>query len=202
MKQYKDTNISNEILKVMTEKLKYGWDTSLSDDSVKMLVEGMAKYLGEVKEKGKVHAAIIEDIKGNFHLGAFVEFIKGDSAGEDSYTLTYTFNENDIKEDFVKANLSDPVFHCIIADIGLTKYGMSFRSIEGKEFIAPTMCVVADCIKNYLHANVALDPVVELDKYFTAKAELDGDKVYYTLTPWEILKQHIKADAENEKQIA
>jgi len=204
MKKYEETNLSNEILKAITEKLRYGWDLEFSVDGVKMLLEGMAKYLAEVKEKGKVHAAVVEDLKGNFHIGAFVEYVKGEGekSGEASYVLTYTFNADNIKETYVKANLGDPVFHHIIADVGLTQHGLSFRKLDDKEFLTPTMCVIADCIKNYLHANASIDPVVELDNYFKASAEIDGDKIYYKITPGEILKQHIKADAENEKKVA
>lgn len=202
MKQYDQTNIDNEILKVITEKEKCAWDNSMSRDALKMMIEGMAKYLAYVKEKSKVHAAVIEDYNGNFHIGAFVEFVKGEEDGKDSFTLTYTFNPDDIKKDYVKATLADPTFHHIVGDIGLTKHGLAFRTLNGKEFMVPVMCIVADAIKNYLHANASIDPTVELDKYFKASAEIDGNKVYYKLTPGEILKQHIKADAEQEKQPA
>lgn len=202
MKQYEQTNIDNEIMKVITEREKCAWDTSMSRDAVKMLIEGMAKFLAYVKNKNKVHAAVIEDYNGNFHLGAYVEYMKGEEDGEDSYTLTYTFNPDDIKKEYEKATLSDPVFHSVIGDIGLTKHGLAFRTLNGKEFMIPVMCIVADSIKNYLHANASTDPAVTLDKYFEAKAEIDGNKVYYKITPLEILKQHIKADADQEKKQA
>jgi len=197
MKKYEETGIDNEILKVMTEKLHYGWDTSFSRDSVKMLIEGLAKYLGEVKDKKVVKAAVLEDLKGNFHFGAFVEYNQTED-GKGSFSLTYTFDKDDIKPEFEKVTASNPVLHHILADVGLTKYGISFKSFEGQEFIVPTMCVVADCIKAYLHANVSIDPTVELEDFFEATAQLDGDAVYYSLTPSAIVKQHIKADADIE----
>jgi hypothetical protein len=197
MKKYEETGIDNEILKVMTEKLHYGWDTSFSRDSVKMLIEGIAKYLGEVKDRKVVKAVSLEDLKGNFHFGAFVEFHESED-GKGSFSLTYTFDKDEIKPEFATVTASNPVLHHIIADVGLTKYGVSFRSYEGKEFIIPTMCTVADCIKAYLHANVSIDPAVEMEDFFTATAEIDGDKVYYSLTPSAIIKQHVKEDASIE----
>ena len=202
MKKYSETNINDEILKSMIEVNHYGWDSTFSEDAVKMLLEGMAKYLGNIAEENKTHAAVIEDLQGNFHLAAYVEPVKGAEDGNDSYTLKFTFDPEDIKDDFVKVTLKDPMFRSILADIGLTKYGLSFKSIDGTEFVTPTMCTIADCIKSYLNANVAVDPVVEMEKYFKASAELDGDKVYYRLTPYEILKQHIKNDAQKEKKAA
>lgn len=197
MKKYEQTGIDNEILKVMTEKHHYGWDTSFSRDSVKMLIEGLAKYLGEVKDRKVIKAAVIEDLKGNFHLGAFVEFVESED-GKGSFNLTYTFDPSEIKPEFEKVTASNPVLHHILADVGLTRYGISFKSYEGQEFIVPTMVVVADAIKAYLHANVSIDPAVELEDFFTATAEIDGDKVYYSLTPSAIIKQHVKEDAAIE----
>jgi len=197
MKKYEETGISNEILKVLTEKLHYGWDATLSRDSVKMLIEGTAKYLGQVKSKDVVKAAIVEDTKGNFHFGAFVEYVESED-GKGGFNLSYTFNVEDIKPEFDKVNVNNPVLHHILADIALSKYGISFKPFEGKEFILPVSCIVADCIKNYLHANVSIDPKVEMEDFFEANAEIDGDQVYYSLTPLSIVKQHVKGDAELE----
>ena len=197
MKKYEETMIDQEILKVMTEKLHYGWDTSFSRDCVKMLIEGIAKYLGQVKDRKVVKAAVLEDTKGNFKFGAYVQYHEAEE-GKASFNLTYTFDAEDIKPEFDKVTFNNPVVHHILSDVGLTKYGISFKAYEGQEFIVPTMCVVFDCIKAYLHANVAIDPAVEMDNFFIANAELDGDKIYYSITPSAIIKQHVKEDAAIE----
>ena len=64
------------------------------------------------------------------------------------------------------------------------------------------MCVVADSIKEYMRANVNVDPKVELPDFFTAEAQLDGDKIYVAITPSEVLKQHVKDDAAIESVAA
>ena len=199
MKQLSETPIANEILKVITEKESYGWDVDFSIDAVKMMVEGMAKYLGQVKEKNKVHACIINHSKGNtFHFGAYVEYVKGDE-GNNSYVLTYSFDEKIFEnKDWAVVTIADPVFHHILADVGLTRYALAFRAVEGKEFISPVMSTCADCLKAYMHDNIQIDPAIELENYFRATAELDGNKIFYKFTPEEVIKQHVKDDAANE----
>lgn len=197
MKKYEDTSIDNEIYKIMSEKLKYTWDVTFSRDAVKTLVEGLAIYLGSIKDKNKVKAAIIEDRKGQFHFGAFVEYIESEE-GKGGFNITYTFDVDDIKPEFEIVSAKEPVLHYVLADVALTKFGMVFHACEGKEFIVPIMCTTADCLKSYLHANVAIDPTIEFDDFFTATAEVDGDRVYYKLTPHPAIKQHVKDDVKTE----
>jgi hypothetical protein len=197
MKKYEETQMDNMIFKTLSEKLNYGWDLSFSKDVVKILMEGIAKYLGEVKDKNKVKALKIVDNKGTFYMAGFVEYHETED-GKGSFSLTYTFEPDDIKKEWDSVESKDAMVRNIFADIGYSNYGIAFKSTEGISYINPIMCAIADCIKEYLRANVQLDPGIELENYFTASAELEGDKVYCKIIPGEILKQHVKDDAELE----
>ena len=199
MKKYNETSINNEILQIITEKHGYAWQLDFSELAVKMLFEGTAKFLGEMKDKETPVAAVLMDPAGNFKFAGIVSFIPNEEdETKGSWNLAFTFNEEDVTSDMKKYGYNDPVLHSILADTGLTRYDLSFNSYEGQEFILPVMCAVADSIKEYMRASVNTDPKMELDGFFTAEAQLDGDKIYVAITPSEILKQHVKDDAAIE----
>ena len=203
MKKYNETSIANEILNMITEKHGYAWQLDFSELAVKMLFEGTAKFLGEVKSKEHPVAAVLTDVSGNFKFAGIVTFIPNEEdETKGSWNLAFTFNEEDVTNDMQKFGYNDPVLHSIVADTGLSRYDLCFNSYDGQEFIIPTMCVVADAIKDYMRANVNVDPKMELTDFFTAEAQLDGDKIYVAITPSEVLKQHVKDDAAIESVAA
>ena len=98
MKTYEETNIDAQIMKICDEEKNFLWDKIFSERAVRLLFEGMAKYLGTVKRKGAIMGAQIRDIKSDkFFIGAYVENNMSED-GEDSFSLTYTFNEDDMKD--------------------------------------------------------------------------------------------------------
>ena len=201
MKQYKDTNIDAQSMKIMDEEKSCTWDVRFSWRCVRMLFEGVAKYLGVVKKKGQTMGCQIRDFQNDaFYFGAYVESNESED-GEDSFSLTFTFNEEDMK-DIPKENiagLSDQVFHYMLADFGLNNYGICLETVNGKDFLCDILCACAEAIKSYMINNVDIDPVLVYDDFFKATAEHDGEKVYITITPMEVLKQHVKDDKVNEK---
>ena len=203
MKKLAETGIADEIFKTLTEKDAYAWEASFSEDAVKMLFEGVATYLGEVKSKKEIKAAVLNDLKGNFHFAAFVQFIPNEEDKEKgSYSLNFTFDESDITKEMKVVTFKDPTLHHIISDVGVTKFNICFHSYEGQEFIVPVMAACADAIKEHLRANISIDPKLEMEDFFTATAEMDGDKVYCSITPSAVLKQHVKDDASIETPAA
>ena len=68
--------------------------------------------------------------------------------------------------------------------------------------MTPAFAVAADCIKEYLRANIDVDPELELKDFFTATVQADGKENYYAITPSATLKQYIKDDAALEEEVA
>lgn len=209
MKKFNETSIANEILKILTEKFHYGWEAEFSEDTCKALFEGTAIFLGEFKNKNHPVIATLEDKTGNFHFAGIVTFIPNEEdETKGSYNLSYTFDVDDVKDikksnpDTKEYNFNDPTLRHIISDISLKKFAIAFNTYEGQEYINPVMCACADAIKEYMRANVNIDPKLELDDYFSANAEVDGEKVYISVTPSAVMKQHVKDDASTENVAA
>ena len=125
-------------MKIADEEKNFLWDKVFSERAVRLLFEGMAKYLGTVKRKGAIMGCQIRDIKSDkFFIGAYVENITSDD-GEDSFSLTYTFREDDMK-DIPRENialLSDTVFHYTVSDMSMTNYGLSLEVFNGRDYLA------------------------------------------------------------------
>ena len=201
MKTFEETNIGAQIMRTMDEEKNYAWDERYNPLVVKILFEGCAKYLGTVKKKGQTMGCQIRDIATDtFYFGAYVESLTSDD-GEESFALTFTFNEDDMKDIPKKniASLNDNVLHYTINDLALTNYGVSLQVVNGRDYLDSILCVTAQSIKDYLINNVDIDPALEFTYFFKATAEHDGDKVFIKITPYEILKQHVKEDALSGK---
>ena len=188
-------------MRICDEEKNFLWDKIFSERAVRLLFEGMAKYLGTVKRKGAIMGAQIRDIKSDkFFIGAYVENNMSED-GEDSFSLTYTFNEDDMK-DIPRENiaqLSDTVFHYTVADMSMTNYGLSLEVFNGRDYLADVMCVAARAVRDYMIANVDIDPELDIPDIVKCTAEHDGNDIIIGISPYEVLKQHVKDDRVSEK---
>ena len=188
-------------MRICDEEKNFLWDKIFSERAVRLLFEGMAKYLGTVKRKGAIMGAQIRDIKSDkFFIGAYVENNMSED-GEDSFSLTYTFNEDDMK-DIPRENiaqLSDTVFHYTVADMSMTNYGLSLEVFNGRDYLADVMCVAARAVRDYMIANVDIDPELDIPDIVKCTAEHDGNDIIIGISPYEVLKQHVKDDKVSEK---
>lgn len=200
MKKLADTTIYNDIMKECNSQ-KYSWDSSLSEDMTKITFESIAVFLGMKKKKTEVQGFELRDVHGNFHFGAFVKFMPSpEDETKGNFVLTYTFDEDDMKESCdVVSGASDMLFKHVVYNVASRDYGIEFLSHNQVDYVMRIMVIVVDCIKTYMRQNIKIDPQIELDEYFSAAAELEGDKVYVSITPSAILKQHIKNDASIEE---
>nr|DAE82564.1 MAG TPA: hypothetical protein [Caudoviricetes sp.] len=201
MRQFEETGIANEITKVLTEKYNFLWDSAFSLDAIKTMFSGMAQYLGQVKSKKVVKACRFDT--GTFHIGAYVSFMPSDEdENRGSYNLSFTFDPKDIPEGAEIVDFSDPVFRHIVSDEGYNRYRILFTTYDGQDYMTPAFAVAADCIKEYLRANVDVDPELELKDFFIATVQADGKENYYAITPSATLKQYVKDDAALEEEVA
>lgn len=198
------TNIYNQMTKTLFEKYNFVWDNSFSADTIKLLFSGFAKYLGYVKDKKQVKACR-STFNNVFHFGGIVTFMPSDEdETKGSFNLAFTFDENDIPADAQTVDVIDPVLNHILTQEALKAYNMNFYTNASQnnkpvDQIGIALGVAADCIKEYLRENASVDPNLELDDFFTATVQTDGNKNYYAITPSAALKQYVKDDAAIEE---
>ena len=205
MKNFFETTICMQVGKIMVGR-NYGWNDRCTELSLETLVEGFAVYLGRNKSKDTPLATVLVDMNDRFHFGMVVEYHKqSDDSEGGSWSLSITFNEKDIDYDnwTIVKYPEDPVLSGIIYDVGFTKYGIHFKFAprdnvgtisEGSP--QELFCTIVDVLIDYMRANVAIDPEMELTKFFTVTAKLEGDgSVYLGVEPSALLKQHVKDDS-------
>lgn len=205
MKNYLESTIPMQVGKIMSNR-NYAWNDFCTESCIKTIFEGMAVFLGKKKSKDTPVALEVRDINDKFRFGAFVQYHKQDeeSADEGSWTLNYTFDEDEIdrKNWKVSSFPEDQVASGIIEDIAYTQWGMIFKFLpkdnnnnvcEGSP--QELICTVLDVIYDYMRTNVTTDPVLEFTNYFTATAALNGESVYVGIEPSALLKQHVKDDS-------
>lgn len=213
MKTINETSIYNNIgLKFWDRRL--GWDKTFSAEIIPSVLESMARYLGEVKDKTKTKCIkIVDQDTDKFIFAGIVTFMPLEEDNtKGSYNLSYTFNEDDITDDMDVVKDNFPQYRHIFCNVSFNKFGINFDSIkaDGEEnaadYISYMHSILFDEIKQYLKANVEFDnelKFVFIDddeevEMFIASSALDGDKVYYSFTPSEVLKQFVKDDASIE----
>ena len=204
MKNYLESSISMHVGQTMAN-LNYGWNDLCTETTIKTLVEGCAVYLGRNKSKDRPVAVELRDKNDKFHFGMYVQYIKQDEGDEGSWTLSMTFDEKDIdRENWTIVRYpEDQVLAGIIYDVGYTRYGAYYKYSpkETNNTICDgspqeLFCICVDGIVDYMRANVAIDPEMEMTNYFTCSAKLEADgSVYIGVEPSALMKQHIKDDA-------
>lgn len=209
MKNYLECTIPQHVLKVMQSR-SYIWDDFSTEALIKTAFETGAIFLSRHKSKDTTTALIFRDMEDKFHFASYVQFHKQEEEGSDegSWTLNYTFDENDIdtKNWTVFTFPSDQEAKHLLEDIAFTQYGIIFKYMEKdsmgkicKGSSAELVNVVLDGIFDYMRANVTLDPVLVMDNFFTMTAEAVNDgSVYVGIEPSALLKQYVKDDVQTD----
>ena len=204
MKNYIGSTIPVEIMKRMNEK-QFGWNDELSQDCFKALFMSMASYLADKKSKDKIVAVKLIDWNDKFHFGAFVQFLEQTEVGADdgSWMISFTFDETEIDEkNWEVHTFSDPDVETMFEDTIYSNSGVAFkfRSRDDKNQICEAaaqavLCMLIDCVRDYMVANVVIDPDLEFTDLMLFRSEASGEAVYISCTPGMLVKQLIKNDS-------
>lgn len=213
MKNFMESTICLQVGKIMSNR-NYSWNDRCTEVTVKTLVEGFAVYLGRNKSKDRPVVAELRDFEDKFHFAMWVQYIKQEEEGADegSWALSMTFDEKDIDYDnwTVVKYPEDQVLAGAVYDVGYSRYGAyyKFQPKDNNNEVCEgspqeLFCACVDGIVEYMRGNVSIDPILQMENYFTATAKLEGDgSVYIGMEPSALMKQHIKGDAEIDQKAA
>lgn len=209
MKNLLETSIMS-VVKDELYKNSFGWNDFCTDSCIKTIFESMAIFLGRNKSKDQTVAVIIKDYNDKFVFAAYVQFHKQQEEGADegSWTLNFTYDENDIDTKNWKIYYipDDQEALAIAYDVAFSKYGIRFiitpkdnndRYCAGSAQFIFLACLRA--IHDYMRANVTKDPILQITDFATLTSEINGDSVYIGIEPSALLKQHVKDDSDIDK---
>lgn len=205
-KEIMETTIFNEIYKIMSSR-DYGWGDNASSAIIRSTVEGMAAFLGQKKNRDFPVSVGVYDNNDVFHFGAIVEFQKAEEEGGDegSWTLSYTFDGNDIDKNTTKIYKipEDQEANKTIASTAYEKEGMYFTFIENDDNNVQNdgspqelIITVFDVIRDYMRMNITQDPVLNITGVakLTAVADTNSNNVIIGIEPDEKMRQYVKDD--------
>lgn len=214
-KELAESTIYSEVYKRMS-MLGYFWNNDATNVLIDTTFKGMATFLASKKSKDKPVACVLDDINGEFHFGAVVEYQKAEEEGNDegSWALAYTYDKNDIDPatmdvyHFQESQEMKTAFINVSYDI----YGMRFMHEDVKEDekkleqinnATPDklLNVVIDTVRDYMRQNVTIDPVLNISFVgkLTAIADANTNDVIIGIEPNAELRQIIKDDSSINK---
>ena len=207
MKNLVESSIYENVVKEMIEIRGYRWDDKTTATVIFSTFEAMAKFLGKKKSKDNPVALFICDKNGYFHFGASVEYDKEAENDEDgSWSLNYSFNENDfdLNNTTVYKVPESQEADAMLAEVAFKGYSMRYvfatnddKTTQNDGSPTELITTVFDIIRDYMKANVTIDPQLDITNYCVMTARADGNDVSIGIEVDPKLKQHVKDDKED-----
>ena len=207
MKEITESSIFNEVYKVMCSR-DYAWNEEMTIRVIRSVFKGYASFLGEKKSKDNPVAIGLYDKNDKLHFAGIVEYQKSEEEGTDegSWTLSYTFDENDIDKNITKI-YKVPEDQEACAELTTVAYEteavtFTFASnpdpnVTNDGSPSELMIIVMDVIRDYMRANLTIDPALTIANIakFTAVADTTNKDVIIGIEPDEMLRQMVKGDS-------
>ena len=195
----KDTTIPSELKTSLAVQCMLDWDPLDTEPIYMCLFTAIAKFLGINKSVDAGKSALrIDDYKGNMLMAAIVTYTPSeDTSMPGNWSLSFTFDPEDIKGINPTQNANDMSFHTVLADVTLKLISYRFVNVTYEDSI--TKCAI-EALRNCLdkNANPEATYEIELPDYFTASVAVeDGHKVM-AVEPSAKLSRIIKGDADIE----
>lgn len=201
------SGFDTRMVMVMNE-MSCQWDSTLSVPVTKSMFKAMVKYLVELRKKeDKSYALVLRnDYKDEKSEVIFATALEKHTSDEGkSYSLTFTFDPEDISSDAELINVtSREVFEFINTEMnnntdGGDSFNFNCQTGGSYNFYCALRGVVVT-LKELSRSNALNeDKKVEFKGYFTIEADVeDGGKVFTKFTPSEEMKQLIKDDSSIE----
>ena len=161
-----------------------------------ILFRGIAGTLKDNKSKEHPTSFVINELDGKMVAAMTVEYFEnGDNPG--NWTLTWTFDEEDLPANTKKIELQNDLTHSYFRVASGEKYGIIF---EDRTCLVVTMTYCAEHLYKWLDENAKEGSTidVELDNVFSASVVVEDGKKVMSVEPAGEIKTFIKEDAAIE----
>lgn len=195
----KDTLISGEIKTTLATTSYYDWDPNDTEPMYKCIFVSIARFLHYIKQAdgGKV-ALAVDDYKGNMLMAAIVTHTPNDDPSmPGNWSLSFTFDPEDIKEINPVMRTNEAYFHKVLAETTIDIMHCRYTNTAFQEDITK-LCVIN--LKDCLDKNANPDDVYEIEvpDIFVARVAIEDGEVVKSIEPSSKLSQIIKGDDQVE----
>ena len=127
----KDTTIPSELKTSLAVQCMLDWDPLDTEPIYMCLFVAISKFLGINKSVDAGKSALrFDDYKGNMLMAAIVTYTPNeDTTMHGNWSLTFTFDPEDIKGINPMQNANDMSFHTVLSDVVLKLLSYRFVSI-------------------------------------------------------------------------
>lgn len=196
--EFTQTSIPSQFSINLLDNYTMSWMDARTPDIFRTLFTAIADVLKLHRSKNKSRIGFtMKDEKGNFRLGAILNYRKPDEGEEDdsgNWYLEFTFHSEDMTDlDEEYDNHSDEFIMCAQQE-AFTIASARFNSTKFMYIIFNT---VIDTLVDFLDVNAVDGDEVEVTMrgVFTASVVVENGVKVMSIVPGEVIKQVIKADA-------
>lgn len=195
--EFEQTSIPSQYSINLKDNYAYHWVDARTADIYRVLFTAIARTI-KIKQSTSIKRIgfSVKDDKGNFKLGAILNYRASDSESDEdtgNWYLELTFYESDMTDlDVSIDNYSDEYLSNCIRAMDEICYGR-FKSSEYSYIL---MNEAIDTLTQFLDANAGEEEVeVVLRGIFTASVVIENGEKIMSIVPGEIIKQAVKNDA-------
>lgn len=195
----KESSIPSELITSVATKMSYDWDPTDTEPIYMCVFTAIARFLGVMKSKdaGKV-ALRINDYKGNLLMASIVTFTENDDPNmPGNWSLSFTFDPEDLKEVTTVHSSNDIAFHKVLADVTLELISYRYINTQFEDNIVNLIIeTLKDCLDK--NANPTEPFILELPEIFEATVTVEDDHKIFEVSPSSKLSRIIKGDGDIE----
>lgn len=195
---FAQTSIPSQFSINLLEKCGMQWMDTRSVDLYRVLFTTIADVLKIHQDKTKSRIGfVMKDDKGNFKLGAILNYRKPEEGEEEdsgNWYLEFTFYPEDMTDlEAEYDNHSDEFVICSNKEA----FTIASARFTQTEYMYIVYNVALDTLTNFLDVNASEDDEVEvvLRGVFTASVVVENGKKVMSIVPGEAIKQLIKGDS-------
>lgn len=200
MKQFEfsQTSIPSQFSINLKDNCDMLWVDSRTADMYRILFSSIADTLKVKQSKTLARIGFkMKDDKGNFKLGAVLNYNKPEEGSEEdsgNWYLEFTMYEEDMTDlDLEIDNHSDIFVRCVTQEAWIIISGR-FNQIE---YMYKVLNTLIDTLVHFLDANASENEEVEvvLRGIFTASVAVENGTKVMSIVPGEAIKQIVKGDS-------
>lgn len=195
---FTQTSIPSQFSINLLDKYQLNWLDARTSDIFRTLFTTIADVLKMRRDKNKSRIGfVMKDDKGNFRLGAILNYRKPDEGEEEdsgNWYLEFTFYPEDMTDlDEEYDNHSDE----FIVSAQEEAYVIASARFNSTKFMYMIFNTVIDTLVDFLDVNAIEGEEVEVTMrgVFTASVVVENGVKVMSIVPGEVIKQVVKADA-------
>ena len=196
--EFSQTSIPSQFSINLKDNCNMMWVDSRTADMYRILFTSIADVLKIKQSKTLSRIGFkMKDDKGNFKLGAILNYHKPEEGAEEdsgNWYLEFTMYEEDMVDlDLELDNHSDIFVKCVAHEA----HAIISGRFNSTEYMYKVMNTVIDTLVHFLDANASETEEVEviLRGVFTASVVVENGTKVMSIVPGEVIKQLIKGDS-------